>query len=143
MTENERDFLVEDLIALKEKRDEFPAGSKERQAIASEIVDICRIINENDKNANEFFIRSEQNELQDEKNKKDSELLAIKNEEEKKDKKWQRGLQIAGITICLGDLIQRGIAWKQTMHLEENGTLKTQTGRGLFGLFNRGNRPKM
>jgi hypothetical protein len=144
MTEVERSSIIEDINKLREMKNTLPAGSKERQAIAEEIVKLCQVVNENDKLANEFFLRSEQNEIQDKKNEKDSEMLAVKADEEKKDKRWSRGIQIAGLGVFLIDLGVKVYEWHRTMRFEETGTITSNTGRNLMGrLFKDRNVPKV
>lgn len=116
---NETAKLMEDVIVARlNELKSLDADSENRGDIQKEIIELSKLLIENDKVELDFAERRD------------------KREAEAKDMKWDRyaryGLEIMGIGL---PLVFYGVWMNKGFRFEETGTFTSQTFRGLFGRF--------
>lgn len=114
--------LEERIETMLNEASNLEAGSKERSAAIEDITKLVHVINEDEKNVNDFALKSDQMYQQS----KDR-------EQEVKEKKFDHWIKGIGLGLTAAQLLAVLRSLKQVLRFEETGSITSKAGGNLVG----------
>ena len=113
--EAETKFKVEErVMKMLDEAEALEAGTKERSAAVEDVNKLLRVINEEDRNVNDFALKADQM----------SENEKVRQQEEK-ERKWTHGLAIASIGAAIAEMGVQIYLHIKGMQFEETGSVNS------------------